>query len=613
MSLDVSFPNLWRVALERTAAIPTGDSLDLDNIPPNYLRLDQLRQLLDLETSPIKDALKKVISDPSETQNLSGLADTQKKWLIRLCTEGQDKLFDLSGLIPEHKIIFTNSLHCILDNKTGFQRIMSLITIFTLNIYRNTKILKLKTQSSIPVVNGSTFCYRQHDYKTGSIRLNFSKSMRRVCQSTMHEISHAYHDSVGISYISGLDYVNYSIMNFESVRILNELYPHLSPDKIGNQKKLTRYRDIPLSQRIDQTWKWGFGCLLNGQNIPTAIQRSSTAMNTYATVSSELRKNFSIIPVSAWGNPEEVLTMRGFFPLWFNEVYCVIEDRQNDNVFSRRESATVKYYPEKNWGMGHRTHLRLSDENGNKDEDNDFNRLSREQVHNSDKYQIHNHDEYRSRDIDRDLTQNGINELFATYFENVRVSDDRKKLEIDLEHTDLNTFENVASLPLTNLYSSVEEITITGVTSKEQLSEINFSEFEKLKKVNLPWNLKIIKDNTFQDCEQLKEITFGEDSSGEQALESIGKYAFAGCCSLERITIPESVTLIGEGAFKDCQSLGEVTFGRSSSGEQGLKIIRQYAFAGCMSLKEMNIPGSVKIIEEETFEDCPRLRTVTLV
>ena len=43
-------------------------------------------------------------------------------------------------------------------------------------------------------------------------------------------------------------------------------------------------------------------------------------------------------------------------------------------------------------------------------------------------------------------------------------------------------------------------------------------------------------------------------------MSRIDEYAFVGCTKLKTINIPTTVTEIGNGAFKDCQSLEEVVY-----------------------------------------------------
>ena len=62
------------------------------------------------------------------------------------------------------------------------------------------------------------------------------------------------------------------------------------------------------------------------------------------------------------------------------------------------------------------------------------------------------------------------------------------------------------------------------------------------------------------------------------SVTTIGDYAFQGCSSLASVTIPDSVTEIGESAFEGCSSLASVTIPGS------VTTIGWHAFSGCSSL-----------------------------
>ena len=79
---------------------------------------------------------------------------------------------------------------------------------------------------------------------------------------------------------------------------------------------------------------------------------------------------------------------------------------------------------------------------------------------------------------------------------------------------------------------------------------------------------------------------------------NIGFYAFEAKFDIVSVSIPESVTVISEGAFMDCSSLSDINL------PSGLKEIGRGAFAGCASLTEMTVPDGVKRIEEEAFTAC---------
>ena len=70
------------------------------------------------------------------------------------------------------------------------------------------------------------------------------------------------------------------------------------------------------------------------------------------------------------------------------------------------------------------------------------------------------------------------------------------------------------------------------------------------------------------------------------SVTSIGDSAFRGCARLAGITIPDSVTSIGDYAFRDCYELTNVTIPDSVTS------IKNYAFSGCIKLKNIYYNGA---------------------
>ncbi len=89
-------------------------------------------------------------------------------------------------------------------------------------------------------------------------------------------------------------------------------------------------------------------------------------------------------------------------------------------------------------------------------------------------------------------------------------------------------------------------------------------------------------------------------------VEVIGSGAFYNCIRLENITIPDSVISIGIQAFLGCSNLTTVTMGES------VESIGEQAFYGCRNLKNITIPNSVTAIGSSAFRDCSSLESITI-
>ena len=106
--------------------------------------------------------------------------------------------------------------------------------------------------------------------------------------------------------------------------------------------------------------------------------------------------------------------------------------------------------------------------------------------------------------------------------------------------------------------------------------------------------------NAFASCCSLQAIKI------PNSVTKIGKYAFWGCDSLRSVQIPNSVTEIGADAFLGCHLLRTVRISNS------VTVIGDGAFAGCRSLSAVGIPNSVTEIGRGAFEGCHSLRTVRI-
>ena len=96
----------------------------------------------------------------------------------------------------------------------------------------------------------------------------------------------------------------------------------------------------------------------------------------------------------------------------------------------------------------------------------------------------------------------------------------------------------------------------------------------------------------------LKKITI------PQSVTEIGFGAFAECTGLTSVTIPDSVTSIETNAFMYCTELTNITIPNS------VTEIGEYAFAQCYALTSVDIPSSVTSIGKHAFSECDKLKEV---
>ena len=90
----------------------------------------------------------------------------------------------------------------------------------------------------------------------------------------------------------------------------------------------------------------------------------------------------------------------------------------------------------------------------------------------------------------------------------------------------------------------------------------------------------------------------------EDGVTTIGIGAFAvGASCVNSVTIPSSVTLIGEGAFADFMCLSSIEI------PEGVTTIGAYAFSGA-NLQNVTLPDSVIYIGEGAFSDTPWYRAI---
>jgi hypothetical protein len=144
----------------------------------------------------------------------------------------------------------------------------------------------------------------------------------------------------------------------------------------------------------------------------------------------------------------------------------------------------------------------------------------------------------------------------------------------------------------------------------------------RLASVTLPDSVTRIGDDAFYNCEKLISVTI------PKGVKDIGDSAFS-CSGLTSVMLPEGLTSMDNEAFSCCERLISVTFrgGVASISKKaflfcekltsvtlpdGLKDIGEMAFFGCECLSALTIPGSVTSIGEYAFGNCADDLTLTV-
>ena len=140
--------------------------------------------------------------------------------------------------------------------------------------------------------------------------------------------------------------------------------------------------------------------------------------------------------------------------------------------------------------------------------------------------------------------------------------------------------------------------TMVGAYYVTAIGDGAFYECANLSAVTIDSHIRTIGNYAFAGCPNVVAVNFQSDSH----LETIGAEAFMGCAKLQRVTIPDSVTVIRGGAFSGCSALFDVTIGRSvaqiGDGVELLSIFdREEAYLGdfvsafgdCASLMNFNV------------------------
>lgn len=141
--------------------------------------------------------------------------------------------------------------------------------------------------------------------------------------------------------------------------------------------------------------------------------------------------------------------------------------------------------------------------------------------------------------------------------------------------------------------------------------------------VHIPDCITVIGKGAFENCDTIKSVTL------PNTIARIKPNAFDRCINLQKVNLPEGLQEIGWCAFKYCVSLTSIVIPnsvkvigilafihclslRNVTLPNGISTIQRGVFCGCHSLENIIIPESVSVIEKDAFFECISLTKISL-
>ena len=167
-----------------------------------------------------------------------------------------------------------------------------------------------------------------------------------------------------------------------------------------------------------------------------------------------------------------------------------------------------------------------------------------------------------------------------------------------------------------------EEITITGYTGaggevvipaeidNKPVTQIAAQAFRVSKvpaalnitKITIPDSVTTMGNGVFFGCSNLQEVVFPENVSIPSTASM-----FRDCTALQSITVPKNVTALNMYMFQNCESLETISFPEGSL----LVLIEVLAFKKT-AIQEIELPKNLEKIDSQAFEDCKNLTDITI-
>ena len=134
----------------------------------------------------------------------------------------------------------------------------------------------------------------------------------------------------------------------------------------------------------------------------------------------------------------------------------------------------------------------------------------------------------------------------------------------------------------------------------------------QITKITIPKTVEHIESRCFDQCENMTEFVIEGATDGTSQLKEIDSHAFLNCKKLASITLPNSVTYLGDndpnsndgGVFEGCESLTSFTFPSSYASNN----LPSFTFKNCTNLVTINWNGyNPKRLNKNAFENCDKI------
>lgn len=144
-----------------------------------------------------------------------------------------------------------------------------------------------------------------------------------------------------------------------------------------------------------------------------------------------------------------------------------------------------------------------------------------------------------------------------------------------------------------------------SIANVKELPEYMFFKCRKLSRITIPTTVTRIQKGAFAytNLSSVKipysvKLVGGSD-------EDINEGAFANCKKLKSVRGCKNVSVYGKAAFYNCTRLQKISLGK-------IKVVPPYIFKNCVRLKNVTLPGTVRLIKEEAFRNCRSLKKMKL-